>query len=919
MGQNSGSISNSTTTTTTLNGADNIGGLVGYNTGSISNTNASSNITTSGYNWGPLVGSLISNILLKENGGKLEIYINNNNWSTNYEYKNEIIINESYLNESKLSNGGLLSSSSGVTRVKSNFKIYFDTDGETAFTISNLPSGINYKIPSYYKYGYTLIGWKSGNTLYKANSNFITPANNVTFTTWYSVNTYNIEFINASNSTTLQNQTFASVITLPNITSCGINISCVGYTFGWNSGNTIYKANSNFIIPANNVTLTAWYSLNTYTIRLFNSNESNTLSNRPYGSQIIFNISPDCVPNVNCGGYTFIGWKSGETIYKYGSKFIIPDSDVNFYAEWKKNADANGNGLIEIYNVNDLNNVRYNLNGTSWKTSPTDTNSNNLGCPSSGCRGYELANNIDFAGSKWASNCTGVDCVTSGWQPIRDCGSSNNCIDNPFMATFNGNGFVIRNLYIKSNKDNVGLFGYVSGPTAIIKSLGLENVYIENNENFTGSLVGYLDNGGTIIQSHSNGKVIGNISVGGLVGYSDTGNIISSNVSGSINGENYVGGLVGYSFVNTISLSWVTGVINGTKYVGGLVGYFNTGNLKNNYTYIEINGNDTVGGLIGFLTNSNSIVASNYVIGKVRGIKDIGGLVGLHTQATIVSNNVTGKVSGETDIGGLVGTSKNGTISFSNANTMISVEIKENNSGVGGLVGNFGIGNIKDSYTTGWISVIQSQNYNYYVGGLIGTIKGGEIKNSFSKSNIITTGNNGEIGGFVGHAENTMTYSPNISHCIASGSVNVTVINEEISNCDLKVGGIVGNFIQGNISNCYTTSNILVTSTSIACSNIGEFFGDKAGMINNSLFDINTSGISFDASGSLLQKNSNDVSNKFFGLQTAWLKEAYMINSSSNRDIGNKYFLFNAGFYPKLCNSLVTTPTCSQNDILPGQ
>ena len=72
-------------------------------------------------------------------------------------------------------------------------------------------------------------------------------------------------------------------------------------------------------------------------------------------------------------------------------------------------ADNDGNGLIEIWSLTDLHNMRYNLAGTSYKTTSTESVvGNSLGCPATGCIGYELTRNLDFDvdgdGSTWSGN-----------------------------------------------------------------------------------------------------------------------------------------------------------------------------------------------------------------------------------------------------------------------------------------------------------------------------------------------------------------------------------------------------------------------------------------------------------------------------------------------------------------------------------
>ena len=68
-------------------------------------------------------------------------------------------------------------------------------------------------------------------------------------------------------------------------------------------------------------------------------------------------------------------------------------------------ADLDSNGLIEIYSLTDLHNMRHNLAGTSYKASAASVGDTS-GCPSTGCIGYELTRNLDFDvdgdGSTWS-------------------------------------------------------------------------------------------------------------------------------------------------------------------------------------------------------------------------------------------------------------------------------------------------------------------------------------------------------------------------------------------------------------------------------------------------------------------------------------------------------------------------------------
>ena len=83
--------------------------------------------------------------------------------------------------------------------------------------------------------------------------------------------------------------------------------------------------------------------------------------------------------------------------------------------------DADGDGLIEIDTLEALNNIRHNMAGTSYRIAAGNPG-NTGGCPNSGCYGYELTRNLDFA----EAASYAADAVNTDWRP-------NN--DDPSMAT----------------------------------------------------------------------------------------------------------------------------------------------------------------------------------------------------------------------------------------------------------------------------------------------------------------------------------------------------------------------------------------------------------------------------------------------------------------------------------------------------
>lgn len=95
-----------------------------------------------------------------------------------------------------------------------------------------------------------------------------------------------------------------------------------------------------------------------------------------------------------------------------------------------------------------------------------------------------------------------------------------------FAGTFNGNGHIIKGLYIISEKISLGLFAYI-GQGGIVKNLGIEDSYcssIEGNQ-VMGMICGY--NEGVIQHCYNRGTIVDDIakcSVGSICGLNEKWN-----------------------------------------------------------------------------------------------------------------------------------------------------------------------------------------------------------------------------------------------------------------------------------------------------------------------------------------------------------------------------------------------------------
>ena len=279
---------------------------------------------------------------------------------------------------------------------------------------------------------------------------------------------------------------------------------------------------------------------------------------------------------------------------------------------------------------------------------------------------YYLAHDIDCS-------CTASWNSGAGFEPIGN-------YSNPFTGTFDGQGYKITDLYInRPSTSRVGLFG-CTGSGSEIKDVGLEDVNIVG-EYSVGGLVG-RNNYGTINNSSSTGTITGYDTVGGLVGDNhDYGAITNSYFTGTVTGyDDAVGGLVGIATYGTITNSYSTGTVTGSDcYVGGLVGFtVYDATITNSYSTANVNGGgEAAGGLVGYHHGDGPIINS-YSTGTVSGNVRVGGLVG-ENRAAIINSYSTGSVSGSC-AGGLVGYTYQGTVS----NSYWDIETSEQTTSAGG-------------------------------------------------------------------------------------------------------------------------------------------------------------------------------------------------------------------------------------------
>ena len=349
--------------------------------------------------------------------------------------------------------------------------------------------------------------------------------------------------------------------------------------------------------------------------------------------------------------------------------------------------DADGDGLIGISSLAQLDAMRYDLDGDGYAgtvaayatafPSPLDR----FGCGVEGCSGYELLADLDFDTDRDGAVDSDDDYWNDGdgWEPI---GWDSRGFSRFFNTTFDGNEHTLSNLFT-AGRGYSGLFSVI-GLGGIVDDLTLIDVNVTGTK-AAGALAGY--NHGLLSGIQSSGQVSGELHVGGLVGR-NLRLVFLSRSSAAVTGMRppfppgvsviitfwppaATGGLVGYN-TGFVVYSYATGPVTSDSSAGGLVGWHQNKLISGSYATGPVTGS-RAGGLVG--TNgtprSEATIRASYATGTVSGTY-VGGLVGrLYDEGIITASYATGRVDGRRE-GGLVGEDEGGTVTNSYWDTRTS-------------------------------------------------------------------------------------------------------------------------------------------------------------------------------------------------------------------------------------------------------
>jgi len=219
---------------------------------------------------------------------------------------------------------------------------------------------------------------------------------------------------------------------------------------------------------------------------------------------------------------------------------------------------------------------------------------------------YKQIADIDLGVAPWNEG--------TGWVSI-----GNNY--NPFMGSFNGNGFKISNLTINQPQIGyLGLFGFAV-------EAEFKDVFIEN------------------------ATIAGNNRVGILCGITIDSQIENCFTSGEISIQsNWSGGLTGVAVHTQFSNSYSIANIQATGYsIGGLTGTIEyNSTITNCYAVGNVSGSRYVGGLVGW-ADGNSQVIHCYSTGLVSGGMDTGGLIGAGYDLETINSYWNVETSGQSN------------------------------------------------------------------------------------------------------------------------------------------------------------------------------------------------------------------------------------------------------------------------------
>lgn len=416
---------------------------------------------------------------------------------------------------------------------------------------------------------------------------------------------------------------------------------------------------------------------------------------------------------------------------------------------------------------------------------------------------YVLANDLDLSEYN-----NGV------WVPLTITGN----------LTLDGQGHIIRNLYVPENSESyyAGLYGSSNNYSCTFKNLGMENVNIVASDAvYSGGIIGYITNGVTLPDNTDVSEYAINIIVDNCY------------ITGSVTATTSAGGLIGYVYNRTdySSLPFTSGVqlsnisvnatINSEENSGGLIGRLYGRSFSNGADYGGLNlsvGNCRSEGVVTATLDSNDDFFYSSNAGGIIGEYDT---YNVNSSVNINDTSSYCSISGQCS-GGIIGEMSFGrNVSLNNCYTNCQIAGYET---AGGLLGTAGGGSDGTTTTVTNCSTEGIITAPYCLGGLmgIGSLHT-TIDNCVVNSNIQSeTGYyTMHMGGVIGSTG--LSFTTTINNTIMSGNLN---INATSTTGTLSLGGILGYNDSSDlqIGNCSFSGSCTVTCAGTG--QIGGIIGD---------------------------------------------------------------------------------------------
>jgi len=236
---------------------------------------------------------------------------------------------------------------------------------------------------------------------------------------------------------------------------------------------------------------------------------------------------------------------------------------------------------------------------------------------------FRLMNNIDLTDFLSGN--------PQGWLPIGRALDIKGNRRHAFQGHFHGGRRTISGLRINRYCDDelrpenffIGLFGIIENATIDSLAVVVAEGDSVRGDNFTGILVGSAHWNNRIEQVSTEGKVVGQLFVGGLAGKLANSHITNCYSKANVYGASrHVGGLVGTMyFGGSITHSYASGNVDGYVSVGGLVGYIRFENAEIRNTFVasssiktrQAEGRQTAGRLVGHYFESTTQFSNNFI------------------------------------------------------------------------------------------------------------------------------------------------------------------------------------------------------------------------------------------------------------------------------------------------------------------